>query len=104
LHARPAYPHTHGLSFLRSSYDSSFLSLTHVTVQDLSGHDLQNLTPAQQTALQSFDPNGAFPAVDVGGAFGFVNSGYSPGALAHKTWLQIADSLANPSNPTARQI
>jgi hypothetical protein len=104
FHGHPAYPHTHGLSFLRAAYNSSLLSLSHVVVQDLGGNPLQNPTRPEQKALRAFDPNGLFPAVDVGGAYGFLNSGYSPGALAHKSWLQIANSLANPNNPTARRI
>ncbi len=104
FHAHPAYPHTHGLSFLRAAYHSSLLSLSHLVIQDLNGNPLQKPTRPEQNALHSFDPNGEFPAVDVGGAYGFLNSGYSPGALAHKTWQQIAHSLANPNNPIARRI
>jgi hypothetical protein len=104
FHANPSYPHTQGLSFFKARYTSNYLAFGAVVVQDLEGRRLQQPTPAQGRAIQSFDSQGAFPAVDIGGLWGFVNSGYSPGALAHKSATQIAGSLADPRNAIARHI
>ena len=38
------------------------------------------------------------------GDFGFLNSGYDPGVLAHRSWSQIADSLARPRTRIARHV
>jgi hypothetical protein len=104
LGSNPCFPHTHGLSFFGADYHSSYLSFAAVVLQDVHGHNLESPTRAQGSAFASFDPQGGAPAVDAGGAYGFVNSGYPPGALARKTSLQIAGGLANPHNAIARHV
>jgi hypothetical protein len=103
LAASPCYPHTHGVSFFGASYHSSYLSFAEVALQDVHGHNLQSPTRQENSAIAPFNPRGEAPAVDVGG-YGFLNSGYSPGTLAHKTWSQIAGGLADPHNPIARRV
>jgi hypothetical protein len=98
------FPHTHGLSFLDATFKSSVLSFGAIVLQDVHGHNLERPTRSENRAFKPFDAFGGAPAVDVGGAYGFLNSGYGPGALAHKTWSQIAGSLANPHNRIARHI
>jgi uncharacterized protein DUF929 len=100
----PCDPYTHGLSFFGARYASPYLSLDAVVIQDVHGRNLQRPTRQVFSAIKRFDPQGGTPAVDVGGRYGFLNSGYDPGALAHKTWSQIASSLANPHSRIARQI
>lgn len=101
----PCYPFTHGLSFLATSYRSHFLSFGAVVLQDVQGHNLERLTRREYQAISPFDPGaGETPALDVGGAYGFLGPGYDPGSLVHRTWAQIAGSLANPHNPTAQRI
>lgn len=103
-HANPSYPHTRGLSFLASHYRSRYLSFKSVVQQDLAGVTVQRLTRAEREAIAVFDPLGSVPAIDVGGVYGFVGSSYSPQALTHVSWLQVARTLAHPENPLARQI
>jgi hypothetical protein len=100
----PCYPNTHGLSFLNAGYQSPYLRFAAVVLQDVRGHNLERPTPAEIAVLRRFDPQGQTPAIDVGGQYGFVNSGYDPGTLARKTWTQIAGSLADPHNPIARHV
>jgi Domain of unknown function (DUF929) len=100
----PCFPHTHGLSFLRARYRSSYLSFAPIVLQDVAGRNVEEPTRRQGAALNSFDKQGQTPAVDIGGAFGFVNSGFSPGVLAHRSWSQIAGSLAHAHNPIARRV
>lgn len=100
----PCYPHTHGLSFLRARYRSSYLSFAPIVLQDVAGRNVEEPTRRQNAALNSFDQQGQTPAVDIGGAFGFVNSGFSPGVLAHRSWSQIAGSLAHAHSPIARRV
>ncbi len=104
LSPSPCYPNTHGLSFLDAGYTSRYLSFSAVVLQDLHGHNIEKLTRRNNAALNQFDRQGETPAVDVGGSFGFLNSGFSPGALAGMTWSQIAGSLANPHNRVARRV
>jgi Domain of unknown function (DUF929) len=98
------FPHTHGLSFFGARYHSSYLSFAAIVLQDVHGHNLESPTRRESSAMASFNPQGGAPALDVGGAYGFLNSGYSPGTLAHKTWSQIATGLANPLDPVTRRI
>jgi Domain of unknown function (DUF929) len=100
----PCYPHTQGLSFLDAGYQSPYVSFAALVFQDVQGHNLERPSRREFRAMKAFDPQGQTPALDVGGAYGFVNSGYDPGSLAHKTWSQIAGSLADPHNPIARHI
>lgn len=101
----PCYPFTKGLSFFGTSYKSSYLSFTEVVIQDVHGHNLQRPSRSQVRDVNPFDPGAnEAPALDVGGAYGFVGPGYDPGTLAGKTWSQIAGSLASPNNPTAKHI
>jgi hypothetical protein len=100
----PCYPHTHGLSFIDARYRSRYLSFGAIVFQDVQGRNLGHPTQHENAALNQFDPMGQTPALDVGGGLGFLNSGYGPGALAGKTWSQIAGSLADPRNRIARHI
>jgi hypothetical protein len=105
LQTFPCYPYTDGLSFFSARYKSSFLSFAEIVLQDVNGHNLDKPTRAEFQALGPFDPGASqAPALDVGGAYGFLSSGYDPGSLAHKTWSQIAGSLAHPRSPLARRI
>jgi Domain of unknown function (DUF929) len=104
LVAGPCFPHTHGLSFLSAGYQSSYLSFSSLVLQDTHGHNVEMPTRREFSAISAFDPQGQTPAVDIGGGYAFLNSGYSPGALAGKTWPQIAGALADPHNPIAQKI
>jgi hypothetical protein len=98
------YPFTHGLSFFSAGYRSPYLSFKAIVLQDVHGRNLEKPTRRENADINQFDSVGGTPAVDVGGAYGFLNSGYDPGALIHKTWSQIAGSLAKPHNEIARHI
>ncbi len=98
------FPYTHGLSFLDARYQSSYLSFAHIVWQTVTGRNLQNGSRGEMAALNQFDRQGQAPAVDVGGAFGFLNSAFSPGDLAHRSWSQIAGSLSDPRNRIAQRV
>jgi hypothetical protein len=98
------FPFTHGLSFLGAGYRSSYVSFASVVLQDVNGHNLENPNRHEQRSLVAAHLRGVVPAIDIAGAWGFQGSGYDPATLAHKTWSQIAGSLANPHNRIARQV
>ena len=104
LHAKPCFPHTHGLSFLRAHLQSKYLSFSAVVLEDLKGHRLEKPTRKEVAAMHSFDPRGGFPAVDIGGLYGFVGPAYDPGALKGKTWAQIAATLSSGKGRVGRGI
>ena len=98
------FPYTHGLSFLGAVYRSPYISFASIALQDVNGRNLQKPTRREERSLTTVHLRGVSPALDVAGAWGFNGSGYDPGTLAHKTWSQIAGSLANPHNRIARQV
>jgi hypothetical protein len=99
----PCYPNTHGLSFLDAGYQSPYFHFAAVVLEDVRGNRLEHPTPSENAAINRFDPQGQTPAVAIGG-YGFVNSGFDPVALVHKTWVQIAGSLADPRSRIAQHI
>lgn len=103
-HAKPCFPHTEGLSLFHAHLKSSFISFTAVVLQDVKGHNLQKPTGREEAAIKSFDSQGSFPAVDVGGVYGFIGPAYSPGVLAHKTWSEVARMLASGKGRVALSI
>lgn len=100
----PCYPGTDGLSFFDTKYKSRYLKFGAVVLQDVEGHNLQKPTKQEGKLLHAFDPEGSFPADDIGGAYGFVGSAFDPGVIRHKTWAQVAGSLADPSNAIAKHV
>ncbi|MGH2864837.1 MAG: DUF929 family protein [Solirubrobacteraceae bacterium] len=100
--ARPCFPHTDGLSFFSTSYRSRYLSFVPVVLQDVKGHPLESFTAQQEAIFKAVDGPEVAPLVDVGGAWGFLNGGYTPAVLAHASWTKIARSLAHPASPIAK--
>jgi uncharacterized protein DUF929 len=98
------FPNTRGLSFLDASYQSPYLTFVPVVIFDVNGQPVENPTRQENAAISRFDRNGVVPALDVGGAYGFVNAGYDTGVLAHRSWSQIAGSLSNPHSAIARRV
>jgi hypothetical protein len=97
------FPYTDGLSFLGAEYRSPYISFAAVVLQDVNGRNLEKPTRRERHSLRAVHQRGA-PALDVAGALGFGGSGYDPATLAHRTWSQIAGSLANPHNRIARHV
>ena len=104
LKPQSCFPHTKGLSFLDAKLHSRYLVFKGVVFQSVTGRNLQKPTRKENAAISTFDRQGQTPAIDVGGDFAFLNSGFSPGALHGESWMQIATSLAHPRNRTARHI
>ena len=98
------FPYTDGLSFLGASYSSPYISFASVVLQDVNGRNLQKPTRREERSLFTVHLAHTAPALDIGGAWGFNGSGYDPGTLAHKSWSQIAGSLANAHNRIAREV
>ena len=98
------FPYTHGLSFIDAGYRSRYISFAAIVLQDVHGRNLENPTRREKRSINTFDPQGGAPALDIAGALGFQGPGYDHGTLAHKTWSQIAGSLANAHNRVARRV
>jgi hypothetical protein len=104
MHAKPSFPHTQGLSFLNAHYASSLVAFEPIVLFDRKGKRVETPTKAQAHAIKAFEPNGGFPVVDLGGAFGAVGSAFSPGQLAGLSAARIAGELASPTSALAPYI
>ena len=69
------FPDTHGLSFLDAGYRSPYISFAAIVLQDVNGRNLENPTRREKRSINTFDPQGVAPALDVAGALGFEGSG-----------------------------
>lgn len=101
---KPGYPDAHGLSFFHTTYHSKYLKFVDVIEQNVEGENLETPTAREQAAFNSFDPHGSAPALDVGGIYGFVGAGYTPGLLGKQGWAKIAGVLAHAKGKLGRSI
>lgn len=97
-------PHVKGISFYKTRYASPALSFRDVIIQNNRGKTFEKLTKAERKVFKASDRQGIFPAIDIGGAYAFINSAFDPNVIAHKSARQIAQSLADPTSPIAIDI
>jgi hypothetical protein len=62
------------------------------------------MTPAQNTAFNSYDTNQALAFVDIGNRYVTVGTSASPASLEGLTLSQIGSALADPSRPVAQAV
>ncbi len=98
------YPNTPTLTFANATYQSSTLDFQSVETADRNRQPLQTPTAAQQAVMQTYDPQGSIPFVDVGNRYYEVGAGYLPDVLQGMSWTQIAQALQNPNSPVAKQV
>jgi hypothetical protein len=90
----------------QAQFASSLVDFEHVDVADQHGNPLQQLTAAQQAMLDQYDPRGAIPFLDIGGAYVQISSGYAPSLLQGLSFAQVRQDLTNPTStvgPTIHQ-
>jgi hypothetical protein len=115
--AEDVYPNTATFSFVGSTYTSQYLELSSVELQSNmrsgSGYAaLQSPTPAQTSALQTYDvppyvpaqSAGSIPFIDVAGQYMVSGASYDVGVLRGMTAEQIGAALSDPSSPVTQGI
>ena len=98
------YPNTPTLSFSASSFSSGSIDFVAVELADRDRKPLASPTAEQNRLLQTYDPQGGIPFVDIANRYIGISSGYQPSVLAGLSWKQIADSLRDPNSPVTRGI
>jgi hypothetical protein len=111
------YPNTPTFSFVGATYTSPYLEFSSVELQSnkRSGNaysPLQTPTAEQQQLLRLYDvppyvpanSAGAIPFVDLADQYMISGASYDIGVLRGQTVDSIANSLADPTSPTARAI
>ncbi len=90
--------------FTRAQFASPLVDFQHVDVADQHGNLLQQLTTAQQTMLDRYDPRGGIPFLDIGDAYVQVSSGYAPSLLQGLSFAQVQQTLADPTSTVGQTI
>ncbi len=109
------YPDTSTLSFYGSTFSSpdlDFSSVELATDQAVAGRypSLQELTPGQQSVLDTYDQApytsqaGAIPFIDVDNRFVMIGASYDPAVLQGKSVAQVASALSRPHSPIAQAV
>lgn len=102
--APEVFPGTHTLSFYGSTYTSAYLDFVPVEEEDRNHKPLQSPTAQQQQLVQTYDPDGSIPFIDIGNQYTMVGQGVLPNSLQGLSWQQIASALSNPDSPVTKAI
>jgi thiol-disulfide isomerase/thioredoxin len=99
-----AYPNTATLSFYGSVYQSDYLDFTPVEVEDRSSQPLQTPTPEQQQIINTLNPDGSFPFLDIANLYLVRGESYDPSILAGFSQRDIALQLTDPGTAVAKNV
>ena len=97
-------PDTPSFTFNMSTFTSRYLAFTGYEVEGPFLEPLRTPPRAIRALVQKYNPNQAFPFVDVGNLAFVVSSAYDPGSLAGMTRDQIAGGLHLATRPVTRAI
>lgn len=105
------FPNTPTFSFHGSSYTSDHLVFSSVETQTNTGDPLDKPTAEQQRLLASYDTSGftggtdsAIPFVMLGNRFVWAGATYDQSVLKGLSFDEIAQRLADPTDPAAMAI
>jgi|SRR5579875_151413 thiol-disulfide isomerase/thioredoxin len=98
------YPNTPTFSFYGSSYTSQYIDFVPVEGQSYQGVTLQQLTSAQQQLVNTYNPGGSIPFIDIANKYTLTGASYDPQVLSGQTPQAIAAALSNPQSPIAQSI
>jgi thiol-disulfide isomerase/thioredoxin len=109
--ATDVYPNTPTLSFVGSSYTSSYIAFTPVEwygeQTDAStpfGHVYLQQPTQQEQALFTEYAGGSIPFVDIANRYILPSVQYIPSDLAGMSWAQVASAMHDPSSTVAKDI
>jgi hypothetical protein len=88
----------------RAQFASPVVDFQHVDIADQHGNPLQQLTAAQQSRLDQYDPRGGIPFLDIGDVYVQVSSGYAPSLLQGLSFAQVQQALADPTSTVGQTI
>lgn len=103
------FPNTPSLSFHGAPYVSDLVTFAgyELTSNVRAGNGYAPLDPlpaAASSVVETYNPQGSIPFLDIGGKYAMTGSSFSPDVLAGLTHEQIAAALSDPSSPVARAI
>ena len=91
------------LSLPGSTYTSKYLVFDANEIQDRNKNNLDTLSSADEKTYSTYDPNGGFPFIDIGGKYQ-VSAMFDPTLLSGLSQQQIASQLKDPSSQVSQAI
>jgi len=104
------YPNTITFDFHKMDYQSAYVRLEAVEVQDREHHALEKPDKAQMALFRKFDAQpytqypGAIPFLYMNGRYVSVGSPVSPGLFKDMTWESVVTKLASGDSDLAKQV
>src|SRR5213080_1861007 len=87
-----------------SSYSSEYLDLRAVETTDRDRNPLQSPSASEQQLVDSYDPAGTIPFIDIANRYAISGAMYSPDTVGGMSWQAVADALKDPNSTQARAI
>lgn len=102
-------PNVRTFTFFGSTFSSPYIAfepdeVTSNVRKRFKFVPLQKPTPAEQTLLDTFDPPGITPFIDVANRFTNLDSTVKPPLIKKMSWTEVAASLRHPSSGSAQAI
>jgi thiol-disulfide isomerase/thioredoxin len=102
-------PNTPTFSFFGASYESAYISFTPVEMysNERAGNGyakLESLSSEQEKLVDTYNPDGGIPFLDIGGKYVLGGANFSPSLLAGQDWSTVAAQLSNPQSRQAQAI
>ena len=98
------YPNTPTLTFRNATYSSQYLDLLTVETTDRDRNPLQSPSASEQQLVNSYDPGGTIPFIDIANRYAISGAMYSPDTVGGMSWQAVADALKDPNSTQARAI
>lgn len=97
-------PNTATFSFYNSSYESNYLALLTVEVENVTGAPLQTPTSLEGNVFKVFAPTGGIPFMDFGNRSVINGAEGNPLVLKGMDWNQTLASIGNPNSTVSQEI
>src|SRR5207245_9151183 len=102
--SRDVFPTTPTPRFRYATYSSQYLDLRAVETTDRDRNPLQSPSASEQQLVNSYDPGGTIPFIDVANRYAISGAMYSPDTVGGMSWQAVADALQDPNSTQARAI
>lgn len=98
------YPNTPTFTFRSATYSSQYIEFRAVETTDRDRNPLQSPSAAEQQLVNSYDPGGTIPFIDIANRYSVSGAMYSPEVVGGMSWQAVADALQQADSRQARAI
>ena len=98
------YPNTPTFTFRSATYSSQYVEFRAVETTDRDRNPLQSPSASEQQLVNSYDPGGTIPFIDIANRYAISGAMYTPDVVGGMSWQAVADALKQPDSPQALAI